>query len=162
MAALKPLLTGKIKKKRVQFAKEHKHWTVDELMELMWSKESAVQVLSSHLVKVRRPAYCSRYNKQFTVLTVKHSSCVMVWGCLNGKMGRGGLYFLPKGETMNSERYKEGLSNNMFLSIFLLMKLPHSCTTSPYVTPPKQWKHCSATIISIYWNGLGTVQTLIP
>ena len=28
----------------------------------------------------------------------------MVWGCFSGKQGRGTLFFLPKNETMNSER----------------------------------------------------------
>ena len=37
--------------------------------------------------------------------TVKHTVHVMVWGCFSGKQGRGTLYFLPKNETMNSERY---------------------------------------------------------
>lgn len=39
-AVLKPLLTDRMKKKRLHFVKEHKHWSVDQWMEIMWSDES--------------------------------------------------------------------------------------------------------------------------
>ena len=35
--------------------------------------------------------------------TVKHPPSVMVWGCFSSQ-SRGGLYFLPKGQTMNASR----------------------------------------------------------
>jgi hypothetical protein len=38
------------------------------------------------------------------VKTVKHSDSVMVWGCFSAA-GHGGLYFLPRNTTMNSEKY---------------------------------------------------------
>ncbi len=38
--------------------------------------------------------------------TVKHPDSVMVWGCFSAS-GRGGLYFLPKNSTMNSETYEK-------------------------------------------------------
>ena len=44
---------------------------------------------------------------------VKHPPGVMVWGCFSGLKGRGGLYFLPKGTTMNSDRYIDCLDNHL-------------------------------------------------
>jgi hypothetical protein len=38
----------------------------------------------------------NRYKSKFTIPTVKHATGVMVWGCYNGEVGRGSLYFLPK------------------------------------------------------------------
>jgi hypothetical protein len=40
------------------------------------------------------------------VKIVKHPDSVMVWGCFSAA-GRGGLYFLPKNSTMNSETYEK-------------------------------------------------------
>ena len=47
----------------------------------------------------------------------------MVWWCFFSK-GRGGLYFMPKGKTMNASRYISVLNDHLlnFMSI-------HGCTT---------------------------------
>ena len=45
--------------------------------------------------------------------TVKHPASVMAWGCFSGKHGRGGLEFLPKNVTMNSDRYIEILESKI-------------------------------------------------
>ena len=45
-----------------------------------------------------------RFNPKFTIKTVKHPLSVMVFGCFDGKVGRGRLEILKEGETMNSER----------------------------------------------------------
>jgi hypothetical protein len=44
---------------------------------------------------------------------VKYPDSVMVWGFISGSLGRGGLYFLPKNCTMNSEKYQEVLENHL-------------------------------------------------
>lgn len=58
--------------------------------------------------------WLSRYLQRFTVKTVKHPPSVMVWACFSGKGGRGSLYFLPAGATMNSERYVHVLEEKLF------------------------------------------------
>ena len=47
----------------------------------------------------------------------------MVWGCFSSQ-GRGGLYFLPQGQTMNASRYISILDGHLlnFMNI-------HGCTT---------------------------------
>jgi hypothetical protein len=37
----------------------------------------------------------------------------MVWGCFIGKLGRGGLYFMPPNMTMNDIKYKMMLENHL-------------------------------------------------
>ena len=56
-------------------------------------------------MRVRRPRGSGRFNLKYTQRTVKHTAHVMVWGCYSGKQAKGTLYFLPKNETINSERY---------------------------------------------------------
>jgi transposase len=55
----------------------------------------------------------NRYKSKFTIPTVKHAAGVMVWGCYSGEVGRGSLYFLPKNKTMNGERYKGVMEENL-------------------------------------------------
>ena len=37
----------------------------------------------------------------------------MMWACFSGKLGRGGIYALPKNVTMNGERYKDVLEDHL-------------------------------------------------
>jgi hypothetical protein len=37
----------------------------------------------------------------------------MIWGCFTGAVGTGNLYVVPKGVTMNRERYKEVLETKL-------------------------------------------------
>jgi hypothetical protein len=105
-AAQKPLLTIAMKKKRLAFAKKYQSWTEKDWMGVMFSDESTFRLINPRAAKVRRPSTVSRYKQRFTVSTVKHPPSVMVWGCFSGRKGKGSLYFLPKGSTMNGDKYK--------------------------------------------------------
>ncbi len=72
---------------------------------------------------VRRPMGSDRYDSRYTVKTVKHAESLMVWGSFSGAVGRGGLFFLPKNTTMNSERYQRTLEDHL-LPFFQI----HQCT----------------------------------
>ena len=56
-----------------------------------------------------------------TVRTVKHPESVMVWGCFS-YYGSGRLSIIPKGTTVNSQRYLEILQNSMLPSVRDLFK----------------------------------------
>lgn len=112
-AAKKPLLTEKMKKKRVAFAQKYQHWTEQDWAKVMYSDESTFRQVDSRSVKVRRPSNISRYKHQYTVKTVKHPEQVMVWGCFSASLGRGGLYFLPKNRMMNGTVYKQVLEDHL-------------------------------------------------
>lgn len=113
VAALKPLLTEKMKRKRLAFCKQYQHWTAADWSTVMYSDESTFRCIRATRSRVRRPIGSNRFDSKFTVKTVKHPDSVMVWGCFSGSGGRGGLYFLPKNTTMNGERYETVLKDHL-------------------------------------------------
>jgi transposase len=113
VAALKPMLTSVMKKKRMLFCKKYKDWTPAQWEKVMFSDESTFRVVRATRSLVRRPSGSNRFNSKFTVKTVKHPASVMFWGCFSGTGGRGGIYPLPQNTTMNSERYQHVLENHL-------------------------------------------------
>ena len=112
-AAQKPLLTAAMKKKRMAFAKKHQSWSVEDWKKVMFSDESTFRLVRGGIVRVRRPAGSDRYASKYCSSTVKHPPSVMVWGCFSGLLGRGSLWFLPKGEMMNSTNYLKCLEEKL-------------------------------------------------
>jgi transposase len=112
-AAKKPLLTAKMIKKRLNFCKKHRSWTEKDWERVMFSDESTFRLINPRAMKVRRPSTTNRYKQRYTVVNVKHSASVMVWGCFSGTGGRGSLYFLPPKVTMNSDRYINMLEDKL-------------------------------------------------
>jgi hypothetical protein len=112
-----------MKKKRIAFAQKYKDWTTEQWSRVMFSDESTFRCIRATKTKVRRPMGSDRYDSRYTVKTVKHPESLMVWGSFSGAVGRGGLFFLPKNTTMNSERYQQTLEDHLlpFMQI-------HQCT----------------------------------
>ena len=121
-AAKKPLLTQRMRKQRIAFAKKYIHWTPAQWKKVMFSDESNFQVFRMGSPMIRRPRSSNRFDPKYTVPTVKHPDSVMAWGAFSGEMGRGGLYFLPKNKKMNGEAYIKVLEEHM-LSMFRI----HNC-----------------------------------
>ena len=59
-AAKKPLLTLRMKKMRLMFAKKYKHWISSDWRNVMYSDESSFKTIRSSSVKVRRPLGADR------------------------------------------------------------------------------------------------------
>lgn len=80
----KPLISEKNRKARLEFAKEHKDWTIEQWSRVIWSDESKFNLFSSDGIRyVRRPIN-ARNNVRYQVPTVKHGGGhVMVWGCFS-------------------------------------------------------------------------------
>lgn len=78
----------------------------------MFSDESNFKCMKGTLGRVRRPSGSNRCDPRYTK-TVKHSDYVMVWDAFSGRMGRDGLYFFPKNETMNGSKYIGVLEDHM-------------------------------------------------
>ena len=76
------------------------------------------------LTSVIHPKVSLRYDKNFTLKTMRHPTSVMVWGCYSGNMGKGDLNFLPKNVTMRGDNYVNVLKDHL---IPFLDK--HSCHT---------------------------------
>lgn len=104
----KPLLNKKQIAKRLDFCNKHKNWTVEDWSKVLFSDESTFHQFRDHRKCVRVPIGQSPLNPKYTTKTIKHSPSVMVWGCFSYN-GRGSLYFLPKGKTMNAKLYLEML-----------------------------------------------------
>lgn len=121
-AARKPLLTDRMKRQRLAFAYKYKDWTKEMWNSVMFSDESTFKCIRSASNRVRRPEGSNRYDPKYTIKTVKHPDSVMMWGAYSGKMGRAGMYFLPKKCTMNGERYITVLEEHL-LNFFEL----HDC-----------------------------------
>ncbi|KAG0713246.1 Regulator of G-protein signaling 12 [Chionoecetes opilio] len=68
VVTLKPLLTGKMRRKRLTFAKQHKNWSVEQWKGVLWSDESNFRVVTSHRLRVRRPLKRNRYDPRHNKL----------------------------------------------------------------------------------------------
>lgn len=111
-AARKPLLKPKQKLKRIAYARKYSAWPIDNIRSILWSDESTFTVTDTPTGRVRRPRNSDRYDERYTVKTLKHPPSVMVWGAFS-YYGVSKLYFLEKGETMNSNTYLNLLINNL-------------------------------------------------
>ena len=84
----------------------------------MFSDESMFYQFQDTKRYVRLPLNASSFDPKYTSKTVRHPPSLMIWGCFSFH-GRGGLTFLPKGQTMNAYRYIEILEEklNPFMDI---------------------------------------------
>lgn len=89
VAAKKPKLTNRHKKNRLEWAKAHKNWTIEQWENVLWSDESKFQIFGSNRRVFVRRSKEERASEACTVPTIKHGGGnVMVWGCFgNSKPG---------------------------------------------------------------------------
>lgn len=118
--AKKPLLSKKNRLARLEFARQHIHWTKDDWKRVCWSDESKFNLLNSDGIQfVRRPVG-HRLDPKYTKPTVKHGGgSVIVWGCFSG-FGMGPLHNIIG--IMDRFMYRDILQNVM---------LPHVEDTLP-------------------------------
>jgi hypothetical protein len=69
IAAQKPLLTFRMKKKRLAFAKKYRLFTPDDWSTVMYSGESMFRCIRSIRSMVRRPSGMDRFDSHYTVKT---------------------------------------------------------------------------------------------
>lgn len=121
VAKKKPLLTATHKRKRLEFARKYRNWKTEQWKKVLWSDESTFRVNSESQKKVRRPVYKkgqalgNPYEEKYLQATVKHPPGTMVWGCFSGTAGRGSLYFVPQGKTINAKGYLENILKEKLL-----------------------------------------------
>ena len=79
----KPLLNVAQRQKRLQWAKEHVHWSIDKWRTVIWSDETKINLFGNdakaHHVWRRNG---EAYSPSCMLPTVKHSVSIMVWGCM--------------------------------------------------------------------------------
>ena len=93
-AAKMPLLTERMKKQRIAFAKKYIHWMPAQWKRVMFSDKSSFQVFRVGSPMVQRPHAFKRFDPRFTVPTCKapgfnHGMGSFFWG-----NGLGWLVFL--------------------------------------------------------------------
>ena len=114
-AAKKPFISKKNRRARIQFAKEHVEWTLQQWNRVLFSDESKFNLKDSDGMKrVRRPPN-KRLDPRYCQGTVKHGGGnVMVWGCFSGS-GTGPLHKI------------EGIMDRfMYKDILEQVMLPHA------------------------------------
>jgi hypothetical protein len=147
--AKKPLLTEKMKKKRLAFAKKHRSWTERDWVRVMYSDKSTFRLANPRSVMVPCLSGISRYKQKYTVKTVKHSESVMVWGCFSATVGRNGLFFLPKNKMMNS-KVNMGMQKDHLFPFMTIHGSESSCRMGRHVTqargswPPSRRRRMSS------------------
>ncbi|CAI7835425.1 unnamed protein product [Closterium sp. NIES-54] len=107
----KPRLSAKNVKDRMQWAKDHQHWTIDDWKRVVWSNETKICRFSSDgrsWAWIREDCHMeSHHVKQ----TVKHGGgSIMIWGCM--KYNGGGFMCKIEGR-MNGELYRSILQDEL-------------------------------------------------
>ena len=81
-AAKKPFKSEKNRKARLEFAKAHRNWTVEQWRRIVWSDESKFNLKGSDGKQNVRRRVSKRLKQVYTIGTVKHGDGkgLMVWG----------------------------------------------------------------------------------
>lgn len=109
----KPLLRRGNKKKRLEWAQAHRHWTVDDWKQVLWSDESKFEMFGQkRRIYVRRNPSEKMHPDTITPTIKQAGSSVMVWGCFS-YAGVGDLY-----------RIKGTLDKNGYHSILKTHAIP--------------------------------------
>jgi len=110
----KPRLTLRMKKARLEWAKQFRTWRADDWARVCFTDESHMEILgvrASHVY--RRPG--EAFDEKCTIPTVKHPTKVMVWGLIASK-GMGPLHFVDG--MMDRYKYSEVLLRRMLPQVW--------------------------------------------
>ncbi|CAI7816216.1 unnamed protein product [Closterium sp. NIES-54] len=107
----KPRLSVKNVKDRMQWAKDHQHWTIDDWKRVVWSNETKICRFSSDGCSwawIREDCHMELHHvKQ----TVKHGGgSIMIWGCMTYN---GGGFMCKVEGRMNGELYRSILQDEL-------------------------------------------------
>lgn len=107
-------MTPKHKKRRIEWAKHRKNWTLSQWRTVIWSDESRFEVcVGDERKRVIRTSK-EPFHKDCLKRTVKFPASLMVWGCMSGR-GVGNLYFVDG--LVNAVKYQHILQEQLLPSI---------------------------------------------
>ena len=112
----KPFVSAKNRRIRVQWCKDHLHWTQDDWNKVLWSDESPFVYKFDGKTRVWRK-HNERYHVKAMKGTVKHDKKINVWGCFSAR-GVGMLCMVPG--IMEQQQYRDILEDYMVPSGHLL------------------------------------------
>ena len=102
-----------MKRKRLEFARNHLHWIFDDWGKVLFSDKFTFQQFVVRHNHVRRPVG-TRFDQKYTTAPMKHPPSQMIWGAMS-KNETAGLYFLATGTTINGLKYVKLLKNKLLL-----------------------------------------------
>lgn len=111
-AAIKPFLSMAQRQKRLDWCREHQHWTVQEWMKVIWSDEASVQIgkdaETTWVFRDRR----ERFHPDCLKPSFKSNrSSIMVWACFHGDT-RSELQCFDKG-SIDAKIYQQVLQKGL-------------------------------------------------
>jgi transposase len=111
VAAKKPLLSYDHMQRRLEWAKKHVDWTVEDWKRVLFSDETPFCLFQSFGRKIVWRRKGERYKTECLVSTVKHGGGkIQVWGCFT-YFGSGPMYWV-KG-IMDGPKYRQILKTHM-------------------------------------------------
>ena len=112
-ARRKPLLTAVQRKRRLEWCRAHKSWSLDQWKRILFSDESTF-TLQSHAGNnwVRR-RQGEEYKPECILPTIKHPPSLMIWGCMAAH-GVGRFHIVDG--MMNGTKYRMVLEEKMLRS----------------------------------------------
>ena len=110
-----PYLSSKHRKRRLEFAKEHEHWTIEDWSKIIWSDESKFKIFGSD----GKQYYWKRPEEPLNHFHVKPTvkfggGSVMIWGCFTSR-GVGG--FCRIDGMMDAKLYQQILHEDLMNTI---------------------------------------------
>uniref|UniRef100_A0AC34RLD5 Transposase n=1 Tax=Panagrolaimus sp. JU765 TaxID=591449 RepID=A0AC34RLD5_9BILA len=107
----KPWISAKNRRARIEFAKAHVDWSIEQWKKVIWSDESKFQLFGSDGRRyIRRPSG-ARNNQKYQKPTIKHGGGnVLVWGCFSSS-GVGPIRRIEG--IMDSIMYRDIMENTM-------------------------------------------------
>ena len=80
----KPMLTREHVRKRLEFARAHRDWTVEQWKQVIFSDETVITARSSHEHKIKWTKPTRKLNRKLVIPTVQGGGvAIMVWGCIS-------------------------------------------------------------------------------
>lgn len=152
--AKKPHLSKKNIMDRLAFCRKYSTWSAEQWEKVLFSDESTFTQFYSFCRHVRRPVG-QRFNPRYTVATVKQAPKVMVWGCVSGAGGRGGLWVMPKNTTINGTVYLNILKEkvNNFIQIHGATHFQHDGAPCHNTKIVKDWLAAQEITVIGPWPG---------
>jgi hypothetical protein len=78
----KPLISAVNRKKQLQFAREHKDWTIEQCKHVMWSDESRFTLFQNDgRLRMRRQPHPAMDHACIAPTVQASGGSVMIWGC---------------------------------------------------------------------------------
>jgi transposase len=109
----KPLLNVLQRQKRLNWAKAHLNWTLDQWKNVLWSDESKISIFGSDGLRFVRRRVGEELLPGCLTPTMKHPVSVMMWGCMTAT-GVGRLHVCNG--IINGAKYIEILQTKMLSS----------------------------------------------